>query len=373
MQDGTLTRNSRSRGSVLHVVGARPNFVKAAPVVLALRRAGVSQLVVHTGQHFSPEMSQIFLDQLGLGNPDYHLEVKQGSHAVQTAEIMVRLEKVLQAAPAEIALVYGDVNSAMAAALVCAKLNLPVGHIEAGLRSRDRSMPEEINRIVTDHVADLHFTPSADGDANLIQEGIPEESIFRVGNLMIDSLIRLKKSAIRPPIDSIPERFALVTLHRPGNVDDPESLRMIADGLVEISRQVPVLFPVHPRTKHRLEGAGLELESDHRLRLLPPLGYLEFLWLQERAQLVITDSGGIQEETTFLGVPCLTVRENTERPVTVSEGTNTLVGTDMASLLRHVNEILAGRGKQGRVPDLWDGHAGDRVADVLRVWLADRP
>jgi UDP-N-acetylglucosamine 2-epimerase (non-hydrolysing) len=348
---------------ILHVVGARPNFMKAAPVFHALaKRAGTRQTVVHTGQHYNPNLSDIFFTQLKIPDPDVNLAVGSGSHAQQTAEVMVRFEPVVLERKPDLVLVYGDVNSTVAAALVCAKLRLPVGHVEAGLRSRDRAMPEEINRIVTDQLADLLFTPSEDGDANLFAEGVANEKIKRVGNVMIDSLVRLLPAAMKCPRNGIPERFALVTLHRPSNVDDSDSLRGILQSLLRIHRDLPVVFPVHPRTRQRMTEFGLDLDGLH---LVGPMPYVEFLGLQQRATVVITDSGGIQEETTYLGVPCLTMRSNTERPVTVTLGTNVLVGQDRELLLQEVHKILSGRGKKGSIPPLWDGRAAERIAEVI--------
>ena len=348
---------------VLHVVGARPNFMKAAPVIRALdQRQQVRQSLVHTGQHYDANMSDVFFSQLGMPAPDVNLEVGSGSHARQTAEIMIRLEPVLLERRPDIVLVYGDVNSTVAAALVCSKLLIRVGHVEAGLRSFDPCMPEEINRIVTDRLANLLFTPSADGDENLLREGVEPEKIYRVGNVMIDSLIRLLPAAMRCPKNGLPERFALVTLHRPSNVDDPTTLNSILDSLLTVSEELDVIFPVHPRTRRRISEFGTDAA---KLHLLDPLPYVEFLALQRRATAVITDSGGIQEETTYLGVPCLTLRGNTERPVTVTAGTNTLIGTDNKKLHSELAKILEGKTKSGSIPPLWDGNAGERIAEIL--------
>jgi UDP-N-acetylglucosamine 2-epimerase (non-hydrolysing) len=355
---------------ILHVVGARPNFMKVAPVMAALAgREGISQALVHTGQHYDANMSAIFFRQLGLPEPDVNLEVGSGSHALQTAHIMQRFEEVVLTRRPDLVLVYGDVNSTVAAALVCAKLLVPVGHVEAGLRSFDRSMPEEINRLLTDQIADLLFTPSMDGNQNLKREGIAPEKIHLVGNVMIDTLVRLLPRALEggqngKPAASPEARYALVTLHRPSNVDEAEMLTRIMEALTDISYSLPVIFPVHPRTRHKLETlAGVTCPP--ALHLVEPLGYLDFLALQQGARLVITDSGGIQEETTFLGIPCLTVRENTERPVTVTLGTNTLVGQDMGRLRGEVARILDGGARRGQVPPLWDGRAGERIAEVI--------
>ena len=349
--------------NVLHVVGARPNFMKVAPVVEALRlRGSFVQTLVHTGQHYDVNMSDVFFQQLGIPEPDVNLAVGSGSHAKQTAEIMTRLEPVVEERTPDVVLVYGDVNSTVATALVCAKLGVRVGHVEAGLRSFDRSMPEEINRLVTDQLADLLFTPSEDEDANLRQEGIASGKIFRVGNVMIDSLVKLLPAARQKSKKHLPERYALVTLHRPANVDDGDALKAILQSLVEVSRELTLIFPAHPRTRKRISDFGL---NAGQLRVLDPLPYIDFLALQSGAQVVITDSGGIQEETTYLGVPCLTLRENTERPITVSMGTNVLVGRDPEKLRRAVANILAGRHKKGTIPPLWDGKASARIADVL--------
>ena len=352
---------------VLHVVGARPNFMKVAPVLNALRaHRHVVQILVHTGQHYDVNMSDVFFEQLGIPAPDVNLAVGSGSHARQTAEIMMRLEPVVLDGKPDIVLVYGDVNSTVAAALVCAKLGVRVGHVEAGLRSFDRTMPEEINRLVTDRLADVLFTPSEDGDINLQREGIPAEKVFRVGNVMIDSLVKLLPVAQRQIRNELPERYALVTLHRPANVDDSAALKSILQSLLDVSRDLVVVFPTHPRTRQRIAEFGLELKlKTDQLRLLDPLPYVDFLGLQSRARVVITDSGGIQEETTYLGVPCLTLRENTERPITVSLGTNVLVGRDPEKLRAELAVVLAGKQKKGTIPPLWDGHAGERIAHVL--------
>lgn len=340
--------------------------MKAAPVMAAIsQRSNLSQVLVHTGQHYDANMSGIFFAQLGMPEPDVNLEVGSGSHTLQTAQVMIRFEEaVLQQTPG-LVLVYGDVNSTMAAALVCAKHGIKVGHVEAGLRSGDRTMPEEINRLVTDQISDLLFTPSQDGNENLMREGIPAERIHFVGNVMIDTLVRLLPHAKMPAI-GVEERYVLVTLHRPSNVDDPATLRAIMETLRQLSRELQIIFPIHPRTRRRIAEFDLDLRDDDRLLLTEPLGYLEFLALQQKATVVVTDSGGIQEETTYLGVPCLTVRENTERPITVTLGTNQLIGRDLARLPREVERILAGRGKPGEVPALWDGNAGERIASILK-------
>lgn len=348
---------------IIHVVGARPNFMKVAPVLHALgQRKGVTQTLVHTGQHYDTNMSDIFFQQLDIPAPDVNLSVGSGTHARQTAEIMTRLEPVVIEHKPDMVLVYGDVNSTVAAALLCAKVGVQVGHVEAGLRSFDRTMPEEINRLVTDQLADLLFTPSEDGDFNLRKEGIPREKVHLVGNVMIDSLVRLLPEILCHSKDGLLKRYALVTLHRPSNVDHSEVLKGILKSLLEVSQDLAVMFPAHPRTRRRIAEFGLNAEQ---LQLLDPLPYVEFLALQRGATVVITDSGGIQEETTYLGVPCLTLRSNTERPVTVSSGTNVLVGQDSQKLRSELVKILQGKAKKGAVPPLWDGHAGERIADVL--------
>ncbi|SRR5581483_4952724 len=348
---------------ILHVVGARPNFMKAAAVMRAFSRRGLTQSLVHTGQHYDGNMSDIFFQQLDLPTPDVNLGVGSGTHVAQTAEIMLRLEAVLTERSPDLVIVYGDVNSTVAGALVASKLRIPVAHVEAGLRSYDRSMPEEVNRVLTDSIADLLFTPSSDANENLLREGIDPTAIHLVGNVMVDTLVSLLPRATRPA--GIPDRYALVTMHRPSNVDDLPWLTQMLITLRDISRHLPVLFPVHPRTRQKMASIGWDDTGDRPLRLLDPMPYLGFLRLQRYATLVITDSGGIQEETTFLGVPCLTVRDNTERPVTVSLGTNIVIGRDMGVLKREVNKIVLGHVKEGTSVPLWDGHAAERIADVI--------
>jgi len=350
---------------IVHVVGARPNFMKVAPVYAALANRGhVRQTIVHTGQHYDFNMSDVFFQQLGLPIPDINLQVGSGSHAQQTSQIISRFETVLEEQKPDLVIVYGDVNSTVAAALVCAKLLVPVAHVEAGLRSFDRTMPEEINRLLTDQVSSLLFTPSVDGNENLAREGVAPEKVHLVGNVMIDTLVRmLPQTEARLPAD-LPGRYVLVTLHRPANVDETDWLSAMLRQLSEISAEVPVWFPVHPRTRERLRQAGVNGHYG-TLRLIDPLPYLDFLALQTRATAVITDSGGIQEETTYLGVPCLTVRENTERPVTATMGTNTLVGRSIPRVRDEVQRILRGDTKKGGIPPLWDGKASERIAAIL--------
>ena len=337
--------------------------MKAAPVMHALsRRSSLRQVLVHTGQHYDANMSDVFFTQLNIPAPDVNLEVGSATHAWQTAEIMSRLEPVLLECQPDIVLVYGDVNSTVAAALVCSKLLIRVAHVEAGLRSFDRTMAEEINRIVTDQLADLLFTPSEDGDENLLREGIAPEKIHRVGNVMIDSLMQLLSAAVQCPKNGFSGRYALVTLHRPSNVDDNAVLKNILESLLQVNEHLEVVFPVHPRTRQRLTELSVKIDKIH---LLEPLPYIEFLALQRSATVVITDSGGIQEETTYLGVPCLTLRNNTERPVTVSMGTNVLVGQDCKKLSSELAKILEGKGKTGSIPPLWDGQTGERIAEIV--------
>jgi UDP-N-acetylglucosamine 2-epimerase (non-hydrolysing) len=353
---------------VVHVVGARPNFMKAAPVIAALEHyTNIRQTLVHTGQHYDQNMSQVFFNELGLPEPTINLEVGSGSHAAQTAHMMIRLEKVFLEHNPDLILVYGDVNSTIAAALVSAKLLIPVGHVEAGLRSFDRTMPEEINRILTDQISQMLFTPSLDANENLLREGIAAKKIHLMGNVMIDTLVRLLPLAkarwnIEPLRHWYEKQYILVTLHRPSNVDDPVMLRSLIETLTIISEQLPIIFPVHPRTRQRIVHIPISSSDIH---FIDPLGYLDFLALQQRAVLVITDSGGVQEETTFLGIPCLTVRDNTERPITVTMGTNTLVGADMNRLLEETCRILSSEIKKGQIPPLWDGQASERIARLI--------
>jgi UDP-N-acetylglucosamine 2-epimerase (non-hydrolysing) len=355
---------------MLHVVGARPNFMKAAPVHRALAARGVRQTLLHTGQHYDSVMSDAILEELGLPAPDVNLGVGSGSHAAQTAQVMTGVETQLQTLKPDLVIVYGDVNSTMAATLVAVKMGIDVAHVEAGLRSGDRSMPEEINRLVTDRLSRWLFTPSRDGDENLLREGVDARGIHRVGNVMVDTLLRLLPRAdgerqlqeFALQNGAGPKPFVLVTLHRPSNVDDPVMLARLMRALENIAARVPVVFPVHPRTRQRMARFGLE---QRRVTLAEPLTYLGFLGLQRHATAVITDSGGIQEETTVLDIPCLTMRENTERPITVTVGTNVLCGRDTDAMEREVLAILEGRGKKGARPELWDGQAAERIAAAL--------
>jgi UDP-N-acetylglucosamine 2-epimerase (non-hydrolysing) len=359
---------------VINVVGARPNFMKVAPIVAAMKQrpATFQPLVVHTGQHYDAAMSDSFFRDLELPQPDTHLGVGSASHAAQTAAVMERFEPVVLQEKPDWVLVVGDVNSTLACALVCVKLGVKVAHVEAGLRSRDRTMPEEINRLLTDQIADLLLTPSADADANLRAEGIPAERIRFVGNVMIDSLRqnleRARQSQARAQLGLTDAEYAVLTLHRPSNVDLPETFTRILAALEEITQTLPVIFPVHPRTRKTIAELGLSerVASIKELRLIEPLGYLDFLSLYSGARLVLTDSGGIQEETTALGLPCLTLRENTERPITVELGTNVVVGTDTSRIVAAASAALNGSGKRAtRQPPLWDGHASERILAAL--------
>jgi UDP-N-acetylglucosamine 2-epimerase (non-hydrolysing) len=350
---------------IFHIIGARPNFMKAAPVIRALSAYRAQQVIVHTGQHYDFNMSEVFFEQLGMPAPDINLQVGSASHAQQTAHIMCRLESVLLEGKPDLAVVYGDVNSTVAAALVCSKLMVRLAHVEAGLRSFDRSMPEEINRLVTDQLSDLLFTPSEDGNRNLAREGIAPEKVFLAGNVMIDTLVRMLPEADRSLPASLPAQYALVTLHRPSNVDDPDWLGSLLSCLDQVGHGLEVIFPVHPRTRQKCASLGIGLDNGSHIQFLDPLPYLEFLAFQKHAAVVITDSGGIQEETTFLGVPCLTVRENTERPVTITMGTNILVGRNTARLAEELDRILREPRKTAKIPPLWDGHAAERIAKVI--------
>jgi UDP-N-acetylglucosamine 2-epimerase (non-hydrolysing) len=348
--------------------------MKVAPLVAAMKQspAQFQPLVVHTGQHYDASMSDAFFTDLKLPNPDIHLGVGSGSHAVQTAAVMERFEPVVLAEQPDWVLVVGDVNSTIACALVCAKLGIKVGHVEAGLRSRDRTMPEEINRVLTDQISDLLFTPSPDADANLIAEGIPAERIRFVGNIMIDSLFKnleyARESKIKSELNLADGSYAVLTLHRPSNVDNPETFSRILYALEEISAQIPIVFPVHPRTRKTIDEFhfGARIAAMSGLKLIDPLGYIDFLSLYSTAKLVLTDSGGIQEETTALKIPCLTLRENTERPITVEMGTNVIVGTDRQRIVEEAMAVIEGRkSDKAQLPPLWDGHTSERILDSL--------
>ena len=369
-------------GEVLCVVGARPNFMKIAPIMRAFSKcSSLSATLLHTGQHYDEAMKRAFFDQLHIPEPDVDLGVGSGSHAQQTAEIMKRFEPVLDAKLPLAVLVVGDVNSTIACALVAVKKHVPVIHVEAGLRSGDRAMPEEINRVLTDQLSDLLFITEESAEGNLLREGIASEKVHFVGNVMIDTLMynldyavpaqrTLAESGV---VESTRSDYGLVTLHRPSNVDDFAILERLLLILGKISETTPLLFPLHPRTQSRIEEAGLsDTLGKFNIKTLPPLGYLEMLGLMREATVVFTDSGGIQEETTALGVPCITLRENTERPITVEQGTNTIVGTDEHRIWNCYQETVSGSGKSGRVPTLWDGRAAERIIGVIDNWVAGR-
>ena len=373
-------------GKVMCVVGARPNFMKIAPILraFAVHRPALPALLLHTGQHYDQDMNDRLFADLRLPRPDINLEVGSASHAVQTADVMRRFEPALDQHKPSCVLVVGDVNSTLACALVAAKKSVPVVHVEAGLRSYDRRMPEEINRVLTDQIGDRLYTTERTAEANLLREGIPSERVCFAGNVMIDSLLAhramarpaaatLREHGLDPLLLQHPGGYAMVTLHRPSNVDRPETLRGLLGVLAEASALLPMVFVLHPRTRSQIEQFGLGAMLDAgKIAVLPPQGYLEMLGLMAGAALVLTDSGGLQEETTALGVPCFTLRENTERPITVEQGTNTVVGTDRAAILQGVRDVLDGRSKRGCVPELWDGRAAERIAADLWHWLQQR-
>ena len=359
---------------VLNIAGARPNFMKVAPIYAEMKRRGEEfvPMIVHTGQHYDTAMSDSFFEDLGMPKPDVHLGVGSGSHAVQTAKIMTEFEPVVLREKPDWVLVVGDVNSTIACALVCAKLGIKVAHVEAGLRSRDRAMPEEINRILTDSISDLLFTTSQDADVNLAQEGISAERVRFVGNVMIDSLMDHLKiaenSTVREDLGVNAGEYAVMTLHRPSNVDDKATLSGILDALTAVAEKLPIIFPVHPRTRAKIEEFGVnERISNSDIRLIDPLGYLDFMRLYSGAKMVLTDSGGLQEETTVLGIPCLTLRHNTERPITIEMGTNVLVGTDPEKIKQAAFGILDFKSEisETKIPPLWDGKTAGRICDEL--------
>jgi UDP-N-acetylglucosamine 2-epimerase (non-hydrolysing) len=361
-----------NRLKVMNIVGARPNLPKIAPLIREMkRRSEIEAVLVHTGQHYDDELSDIFFRQMTIPAPNVNLGVGSASHAAQTAEILKRVEPVLIEYQPNVVVVVGDVNSTIAISLAAVKLGIRVAHVEAGLRSFDRSMPEEINRILTDALADYLFVTEEDAIEHLLKEGRPRESIFLVGNVMIDSLCHFQAHALESRIGEELglaqgknwSRFAVLTLHRPSNVDSSEKLKELLGAIDSIAAELPVVFPIHPRTRHSLLELGVSLHPN--LRVIPPVGYLDFLSLLTRATFVLTDSGGIQEETTALGVPCLTLRENTERPVTITQGTNQLVGTDQKRIVAAASKLLAGERKAWSVPPLWDGHAAERIVDIL--------
>ena len=374
--------------SILCIVGARPNFMKIAPIMAALSalEPKVDVKLLHTGQHYDIAMNQQYFDALGIPSPDINLEVGSGSHAFQTADVMRRFEPALDVVQPTAVLVVGDVNSTIACALVATKKGIPVIHVEAGLRSFDRAMPEEINRVLTDQISDLLFTTEESGRENLLREGVADHRIQFVGNVMIDTLRRNLDRAVpvtetiaqagrsdflnQPRMNAADTGYAILTLHRPSNVDDRDILKALLETASTISKRTPVIFPLHPRTRATIESFGLgRLLDNPDILLLPPMGYLEMLGLMKDARVVLTDSGGIQEETTALGVPCITLRNNTERPITVDEGTNTVAGQDPVRIMAIYEELMAGGGKAGRVPKFWDGKAAVRIADALVVWM----
>jgi UDP-N-acetylglucosamine 2-epimerase (non-hydrolysing) len=359
---------------IIVVAGARPNFMKVAPILAQLRRYpdAFTPLLVHTGQHYDYRMSDVFFRDLGLPDPDHYLEARaDGGVGKQVADIIAKFDDVLQREQPQLVLVVGDVSSTLACTIAAAARQVPVAHVEAGLRSGDRTMPEELNRVATDGLADMLFTYSADADAHLRAENVPDASIFRVGNVMIDTLLRLREKAAKSTLLSElglePKGYALATLHRPANVDIAEALRGFLEAFSRIQQQIPLVFQIHPRTRKKIETFGLEplLESMKNLHLLEPTGYVDFLHLQENARLALVDSGGIQEETTVLGVPCLTLRDNTERPVTIEHGTNQLIGRDPDKIVAAALELLDGKDMPARVPELWDGHSAERLVEVL--------
>jgi len=357
---------------IICVAGARPNFMKVAPILEAMKDyPKLEPILVHTGQHYDYEMSGVFFEELGIPEPDEHLGVGSGSHAVQTAKIMIEFEKVMLKRASEFVLVVGDVNSTLACALVSAKLNVPVGHVEAGIRSFDRTMPEEINRILTDSIADYLFPPSKFGYNNLVNEGIDEKKLFLVGDVMIDTLLKFKPKAreasILSELSLTPKNYVLMTMHRPSNVDIKENLVEILDAVEYIQKEIMMVFSMHPRTRNRIKEFGLEdkVKSMTNLRVIEPIGYFRFLNLMMNAKFVLTDSGGMQEETTVLGIPCLTMRDTTERPETIEQGTNKLVNSDKKLIIQETEKILRGNFRTGTYPELWDGKSALRIVEVL--------
>lgn len=371
-------------GQILCIVGARPNFMKIAPIMRAFAQSdsALSARLLHTGQHYDARMKHAFFDQLHIPEPDVDLGVGSGTHAQQTADIMKRFEPILDEEPPLAVLVVGDVNSTIACALVAVKKGVPVIHVEAGLRSGDRGMPEEINRILTDQLSELLFITEASALENLVREGIAPDKVHFVGNVMIDTLRYNLNDAVPSQTTLVKTDFGkvevssadygLVTLHRPSNVDDPVVLARLIKVLGQISQRTPLIFPIHPRTESCIAAAGLnELLAGSAIATIPPQGYLEMLGLMKDARVILTDSGGIQEETTALGVPCITLRDNTERPITVSQGTNTVVGTDVDRILACYEDVMRTGGKVGRVPELWDGKAAQRIVRVINQWAAE--
>lgn len=358
---------------IINVVGARPNFMKIAPIIRAIKKTKIfNPVLLHTGQHYDQKMSDSFFKDLGIPKPDISLGVGSGTHAEQTAKIMLGFEKILRKEKPNLVLVVGDVNSTLACSIVSAKLNIPVAHVEAGLRSFDRSMPEEINRIVTDSLSDYLFITCEDANQNLLREGVSRDKIFFVGNTMIDTLYKLKGRIDKNTYwQTVKEPFALLTLHRPSNVDNKENFLKILKGLEKIQEAIKIIFPIHPRTKKNIKRMGLNkmIKKMPNLHLLEPLSYFNFMSLIKHAQVVFTDSGGIQEETTVLGVPCLTLRENTERPVTITQGTNTLVGIDTEKIISTALTVIKNGKKREKIPELWDGKTAERIVQVFQEKL----
>lgn len=357
---------------ILHVVGARPNFMKLAPVYENLNMySNIEQLIIHTGQHYEYNMSDVFFKQLGLPNPDYNLEVNKGTVLNQIGNGILKIEKVLLDYEPDLVCIYGDINATVSASISASKLGIKIAHIEAGLRSFDKSMPEETNRIIADSLSDYFFTPSQDGSYNLINEGKDPKKIFLVGNVMIDTIIKHVSQIEKIELNfTIPKVFALVTLHRPSNVDDKNNLLGIINCLEEIGKECKFIFPIHPRTKANI---GIDLNATFKnIIFIEPLGYLEFISLEKNAKFIITDSGGVQEESTFLGIPCFTLRDNTERPITITKGTNTLVGADINKLRISIDKFFKGKIKTGQTPDFWDGKAGARIAKIISGVLENK-
>lgn len=375
-----INRGLNKTIKLLLVAGARPNFIKIAPLLRAIEKHNlrhqpsepfIQSFLVHTGQHYDQNMSEVFFQELGIKPPDINLEVGSGSHSYQTASIMLRFEPVCLEQKPDWVVVMGDVNSTLACSLVAAKLGIRVAHVEAGLRSYDRTMPEEINRIVTDRLSELLFTPSEDANLNLRKEGIPARKIKYVGNIMIDALVsrlgEMEKSQLPQTLNLSPKKFVYVTLHRPVNVDDPRNLTRIIKKLGKLSKKLPVVFPVHPRTRKMLQTISFEPEANKHLRLIEPVGYIDSLWLAKNSLFVLTDSGGLQEETTYFGTPCLTLRPNTERPVTIKVGTNKL--TSLKQLETDIIRIINGRHKHGAIPKHWDGQTAERILRwLIKEW-----
>lgn len=363
---------------IISVVGARPNFMKVAPLHRAFekynKKQSVSSLMIdhricHTGQHYDEKMSKIFFEELELPQPDFYLGIGSGSHAEQTGKIMIEFEKILIQQQPALVIVVGDVNSTIACSLTASKLNIPVAHVEAGLRSFDRQMPEEINRLLTDSIANFLFVSEPSGLSNLKNEGVPDEKVFFVGNVMIDSLLhhltKAEESQILKKLNLLPNEYILVTMHRPSNVDSDEQLSLLVRMLNSLSEKRDIVFPIHPRTLKNLEKNQLDSKLNEKIILTDPIGYIDFLWLTRNAEVVLTDSGGIQEESTFLGIQCVTVRSSTERPVTIEVGTNHLVGDDFDEAEKVVMDIIHGRKKKGNIPELWDGKTSDRIVEII--------